>query len=248
MRVRALKLLTFGLMLQAKWRYCNFSVDIHIEKHAPAPDPCQPSFTAWRASDFVSEEHAWINKRPTRPKAHFCLALYFHHRKASSRNLTKTSAEVSILDDMVTSGHGTKHVNDATYKDLLNDFISKHEDSSDDDYSEGSSPSERRLKKAPSSRSIPIPRPATKTSFDENEEDRERKAQAERRYELATWKMYELIVSYRQKNPFGQQYSPKDLSLFNKDVSRAKERQGLDLHELPKDDRILDGEIFEMDL
>lgn len=88
------------------------------------------------------------------------------------------------------------------------------EDCSDDDdgsLDESSGQSVRRTTTTRPTRAIPIPHrnPPTRTSngpFGEDGEEED--PQSKRRCELATWRMYDLIVSYRQKTPFGQSYNP----------------------------------------
>ena len=61
------------------------------------------------------------------------------------------------------------------------------------------------------SQAIPIPRKPHRTTkvVDRYLEENELSAQARRHYELATWRMYDRIVVYRQTHPFGQQYNSK---------------------------------------
>lgn len=124
----------------------------------------------------------------------------------------------------------------------------QNRDDDDDDGTIGPTPS----------RAIPIPHKnhrlhtATPTSTgrtnDENNPD------LRRRYEEATWKMYDLIVSYRQKNPMGQRYNPKDVIVpLRKDLvgSSTQEKQEWSPNKQQKsfiaDEEEEDGLIFDMD-
>ena len=100
-----------------------------------------------------------------------------------------------------------------------------------------------------SSRSIPIPR-----SLAHKEADLGNQHNEERRYELATWALYERIVAHRKKNPYGQDYTQsKDIFSAGKPASTMEStalrahlwQQRTDPHVKYYD---MDDAIFEMEL